>query len=111
MNQHDCCLCEIENCAVCALYPVCVGCKENDDGGRLDGFDISVLNLHIIDCNGVLQEHGWVCGGCAFIENQNDFLEAMGGAVDGKALLPLVEMCRAELEVEWGGAVDIVYKK
>jgi len=67
--MHDCCLCEIENCAVCALYPVCVGCKTNDDGGRFDGFDIQGCNLEIIDCNGVLQEHGWACGGCAFIEN------------------------------------------
>jgi len=80
MNQHDCCDCEIENCAVCALYPVCVGCKTNDDGGRLDGFDISVLNLRIVDCNGVLQEHGWVCGGCAFIENPNYLCSACGEA-------------------------------
>lgn len=71
MSQHDCCDCDIEECPVCALYPVCVGCKTNDDGGMYDGFDIQSLNLLIIDCDGVEQLHGWVCGGCAFHENPN----------------------------------------
>ena len=65
MNQeHDYATCEDEECELCAQHPVCVCCKTDDDGGREEGFGIQSLKLVIKDEEGVLQEHGWVCGGC-----------------------------------------------